>query len=109
MAEINPDSLIKIREELYKKLPEFMKKLGSVQKIGSRPIREIAKEIKSLWHPVNYAAQPYLDSMLEMDNADDTVGADDGHGIILYFLNNASGFKGADAKRIKAELKSLLK
>lgn len=29
--------------------------------------------------------------------------------IVVYFLSNASSFRGPDAKRIKAELKSLIK
>ena len=34
---------------------------------------------------------------------------DDGGSIVLYFLSNATTWRGEDARRIKAELKSLLK
>ena len=60
------------------------------------------------WHPVNYAAKPYLEAMLSLDSVDDRYGMDSGRSVVSYFLGNASSFRGEDARRIKAELKAML-
>ncbi len=75
----------------------------------NRPIHEIANEIRKYWHPVNFAAKPYLDAMLTLNTTDDKYGLDSGKSIVLYFLGNAATFRGEHAKRIKNELKQILK
>lgn len=75
----------------------------------TRSLREIAKDIYNTWQPVNYAARPYVDAMLYLDTMSSTFGHDDAKGIVLRFLSNASTWRGADARRIKAELKSIMK
>ena len=74
-----------------------------------RSLSEIAFDIKSNWEKVNYAAKPYLDAMLYLNSVNDNYGFDSGKSIVLYFLSNASQFKGEKAKELKAELKSLIK
>lgn len=75
-----------------------------------RTFRQIAKDIKSTWLNVYFGAVPYLEAMLTLDTSDpnamylyDTAGD-----IVRYFLANAQTFRGTDAKRLKAELKSML-
>lgn len=75
----------------------------------NRPIYEIAREIKANWPKVYFGAVPYLQAMSTMKTIQDNYGADDGKGIVLYFLANASTWRGEVAKRIKAELKALCK
>lgn len=75
----------------------------------SRPLCTIAAEIKKEWKSVNYAAKPYLDAMSGLNTITDSYGADSARSIVLYFLGNASTWKGETAKRIKAELKQILK
>lgn len=78
--------------------------------VPTRPVHEIAREIRKVWgSKVNFAAKPYLDAMMSMDKVTDSYGYDSGASIVLYFLGNATGFRGPDAKRIKAELKAMLK
>lgn len=72
-----------------------------------RSIRSIALDICKEWAKVNYAAKPYLDAMLELDSINDKYGFDNARSIILYFLSNASSFRGERAKALKAELKAL--
>jgi len=73
-----------------------------------RPICQIAQEIRKDWgSKVNPAARPYLSAMLSLNNKKDMFGADSADSIILYFLSNASSYRGETAKRLKAELKSL--
>jgi hypothetical protein len=75
--------------------------------IEKRSIRSIALDIRREWIKVNYAAKPYLDAMLELNSINDKYGFDNARSIILYFLSNASSFRGERAKALKAELKAL--
>lgn len=75
-----------------------------------RSISEVAAEIRKVWGAkVNYAAKPYLDAMMSLSTVSDNYGADSGKSMVLYFLSNASSFRGPDAKRLKDELKKLIK
>lgn len=75
----------------------------------TRPVYEIASEIKKLWKNVDYSAKPYLDAMSQISSVADGYGADDGKNVVLYFLANATTWRGPDAKRLKDELKAALK
>ncbi len=75
----------------------------------SRPLSTIAREIYRDWQPMNYAAKPYALAMLNLTSLKDSYGYDDARSIVLYFLSNASTWRGETAKRIKTELKALLK
>lgn len=75
----------------------------------TRPLYEIADEINAKWgSKVNYAAVPYLDAMRELGNVNDMYYLDTGKSIVLYFLANATSWRGEDARRIKAELKGMI-
>ena len=69
----------------------------------------IANFIKNDWKNIYFGAKPYLDAMLSLNSVNDNYGFDSGKSIVLYFLSNASQFKGEKAKELKAELKSLIK
>lgn len=74
----------------------------------SRPLNVIAREIKADWGgKVNFAAKPYLTAMAEMTSIDEPYYNDSGKSIVLYFLSNASSWRGPKAKEIKAELKKM--
>ena len=75
----------------------------------SRPLYEIARDIRADWIKVNYAAKPYLDAMRDLDNITDNYLNDSGRSVVLYFLANAGTWKGEKAKAIKAELKGMTK
>ena len=78
--------------------------------IKLRPISSIAYEIKKDWgNKTNFTARPYLSAMLGLNSLSDSYGFDSGRSIVLYFLGNASGFRGEKAKQLKAELKLHLK
>lgn len=74
-----------------------------------RTISEISEEIRNDWRKPYFGAVPYLEAMQYMDSPRDNFGADSGREIVLYFLSNATGWKGEVARRVKAELKALLK
>lgn len=73
-----------------------------------RPICEIAREINADWKKVNYAAKPYLDAMYGLVSIDDNYYQDSAKSVVLYFLSNATSWRGDTARRIKAELKGML-
>jgi hypothetical protein len=75
----------------------------------TRPLREIAADIRGHWTKVYFGAVPYLDAMAALDKITDRYGMDSADGIVRYFLSNATSWRGEDARRIKAELKSILK
>lgn len=75
----------------------------------NRLISDIASDIADDWRNVNYAAKPYLNAMFGLGTINDRYGMDDARSIVLYFLSNASTYRGPRAKELKAELKSLLK
>jgi len=70
-----------------------------------RPICEIAEEIRRDWKQPYYGAVPYLGAMSDLYGINDRYGEDSGKSVVLYFLSNANTYKGAVAKRCKAELK----
>jgi hypothetical protein len=77
-----------------------------------RPLYVIAQEIRQDWNATSkngiyFGAVPYLDAMASMDKPTDRYGMDSGKSIILYFLANASTWRGDTAKRVKAELKAM--
>lgn len=74
----------------------------------TRKLYEIAEEVVATWPKVNYAAKPYLSAMGCLASVDSMYGCDTGDSIVRYFLSNAATWRGPDARRIKAELKSML-
>ena len=75
----------------------------------ARPIYEIAKEIRKDWKNIYFGTVPYVDAMQELNQITDKYYLDSAKSIILYFLANASSWRGETAKRIKAELKAMAK
>jgi hypothetical protein len=77
--------------------------------IAPRSLSTIALEIRMDWKQVYFGAVPYLDAMACLDKVTDAYSCDSGKSIALYFLSNARTWKGEVAKRIKAELKGMVK
>jgi len=77
--------------------------------MARRPLYQIAREIVSDWRQPYFGAVPYLQAMLQLESIKSKYGMDDADTIVLYFLANAATWRGETAKRIKAELKSMLK
>ena len=72
-----------------------------------RPLSVIAGEIRRDWKKVYFGAVPYLAAMSSLNAIGDNYGADSGKSVVLYFLANASTWRGDTAKRVKAELKTI--
>lgn len=77
--------------------------------MASRTLQDIAREIRGDWESPYFGAVPYLDALSGLESVNDRYGYDTGRDIVLYFLSNASTWRGDTARRVKAELKALLK
>lgn len=75
---------------------------------ASRPLNVIAAEIESNWKQPYFGALPYIIAMMSLSAVTDRYGAESGQDIIAYFLANAGKWRGETARRIKAELRSML-
>ena len=71
--------------------------------------RAIAQDIKTEWKKVYFGAVPYLDAMLTLSDKTSNYYGDRAETIVIYFLSNASTFRGERAKELKAELKQIIK
>lgn len=74
-----------------------------------RPIYIIAIDIRKDWKKPYFGAIPYLDAMCNLQEVTDHYGADSAKSIILYFLANANTWRGEVARRVKKELKEMVK
>jgi hypothetical protein len=75
----------------------------------TRSLNVIATEIMINWPKPYFGAVPYLNAMFALNSIDDHFGMDRGDMIVRYFLGNATTWRGETARRIKAELKEMLK
>ena len=77
--------------------------------LENKTIAEIAAIIRKDWQKVNYAAKPCLSAMDCLTDIDHQIGFDSGKSVVLYFLSNASTWRGEIAKAVKLELKNRCK
>ena len=79
----------------------------------TRPLSTIANEIRADWSKqgkgVGYAAKPYLEAMQQLDLIKGRYYEDSAESVVMYFLANASSWRGEVAKRVKKELNDMLK
>lgn len=75
---------------------------------NARALSTIAADVRRTWPKVSPYAKPYLDAMGSLDNLNQNFYEDSAQSVVLYFLSNTQSWRGEDAKRIKAELKSML-
>jgi CRISPR/Cas system-associated exonuclease Cas4 (RecB family) len=74
----------------------------------ARLLSVIGEEIRGDWKNVTPYAKPYLNAMRGLTDMTSTYGCESAKGIVLYFLCNANSWRGETARRVKAELKSMV-
>lgn len=74
-----------------------------------RPLYIIAQDIRNNWAKPHFAAFPYIYAMRSLNQITEDYGLDSGRSVVAYFLANAQTWRGEEARRIKAELKAILK
>lgn len=82
---------------------------GQTKTNVSRPLYEVAAEIRKDWTKVYFGAVPYLQAMATLNDINDNYMFDSGKSIVIYFLANAQTWKGDKAREIKKELNAMLK
>jgi hypothetical protein len=73
------------------------------------PLHQIAHLIYQDWKNVNYAALPYLKAMSTLNSVKDNYGLDSGQSVVMYFLSNATSWRGETARAVKKELNRRIK
>ena len=76
-----------------------------------RPLYVIAREIvrdPACSPTILRTAEPYVGAMMTMISIDEKYGADPGDMIVRYALDNLKQWRGETARRVKAELRSML-
>ena len=75
-----------------------------------RTFAAIAAEIKATWKKPYFGAVPYIAALSEIHASDKNAPYmfETAESVVRYFLANATYWRGAEAKRIKAELKSMI-
>ena len=77
--------------------------------VQPRKLYRIAAEIRVKWGAkISPYAMPYLLAMLHLEDINSKYYEDSASSIVSYFLANATGWRGEDARRIKAELRGML-
>jgi len=74
-----------------------------------RQLNLIARDIWADWEKPYFGAVPYLKAMSTLTDIKQPYGYDSGESVVRYFLSNASSWRGDTARRIKAELKDMLR
>lgn len=76
-----------------------------------RTFSEVAREIRAKWSKPYFGAVPYLDTLEQVHTSDKNAPymVEQVKDIVSYLLCNMATFRGADARRLKAELKEMIK
>lgn len=74
-----------------------------------RTLSAIAMDISKDWIKPSPYAVPYLQAMHTLRSLNDSYYYDSAHSIVLYFLGNATTWRGEKAREIKKELNKMLK
>ena len=76
-----------------------------------RTFSEVAREIRAKWSKPYFGAVPYLDALAKVHTSDKNAKYlfEQVKDIVPYLLCNMTTFRGADARRLKAELKDMIK
>lgn len=77
------------------------------QILAENNLASIARFIFKDWKNVNFGAKPYLDAMLELNKITDNYYEDSAKSVVNYFLANATGYRGENARTIKKHLNKL--
>ena len=72
-------------------------------------VSEIAQAIAKDWQNISPYAKDYLDAMKDIHDINGSYYADSAKSVVLYFLANASSYRGENARAYKALLKDMVK
>lgn len=82
---------------------------GGAEITNHRPLYIIAADIRQHWEKPYFGAVPYIFALRHLNQVSEPYGLDSGVSCVAYFLANAQTWRGPEARRIKAELREILK
>ena len=77
--------------------------------MAARSLQVIAFEIRKDWKKPYFGAKPYIEAMCCLNEITDSYYLDSASSVVSYFLANAAQWRGEVARRVKLELKGMLK
>ena len=80
-----------------------------MQDLQDKPLSYIAEIIRVNWNNPSPYAVPYIDAMAQLQSINDNYHADTAKSVVMYFLCNATGWRGDTARLVKAHLKKAVK
>lgn len=81
----------------------------TAESLKGMTISDISRVVRKNWAKPNFAAVPYIESMGHCETLESRYIAEDGATQVVYFLSNATTWRGDVAKLVKAELNRRLK
>ena len=72
-------------------------------------VSEIAHAIAKDWQNISPYAKDYLEAMKDIQDINGSYYADSAKSVVMYFLANASSYRGDNARAYKALLKDMVK
>lgn len=66
-----------------------------------------AKALIRKWQKPYFGAVPYISAIMSMSGPEENYGLDSGKSIVIYFLGNATTWRGDEAKEAKQLLKAI--
>ena len=72
-------------------------------------VSEIAHAIAKDWQNISPYAKDYLNAMKEITDIEGAYYADTAKSVVMYFLANASSYRGENARAYKSLLKAMVK
>lgn len=83
--------------------------MNNTDTIKSLTVSEIAHAIAKDWQNISPYAKDYLDAMKDIQDINGSYYADSAKSVVMYFLANASSYRGDNARAYKALLKDMVK
>lgn len=80
-----------------------------MQDLQDKPLSYIAEIIRVNWNNPSPYAVPYINAMAQLRSINDNYYADSAKSVVMYFLCNATGWRGDTARLVKAHLKKAVK
>lgn len=72
-------------------------------------VSEVAHAIAKDWQNISPYAKDYLEAMKDIQDINGSYYADSAKSVVMYFLANASSYRGENARAYKALLKDMVK
>jgi len=105
-AALNRGALVGTNPPLQDPSPQGKPGPSEAPDYSQDSLQSICRTIRRNWPNMPACAAAYFEPLASLESLQNDYGLDSGKSIALYFLSNASTWKGDVARAIKAELKA---